>query len=159
MKHQLIKLERDKKYLFNDVSIKEGERRRVEDENAQLAQNKYNLIKNLTEIDQERRIQAEVNLKLVQDVGELLQGCKTREYTLLKQRTDINLMLEHMKQKRKEQEETLRKLGIQQKRMQEMHHGQKVSKETMEHLERQVMHWKEEFQFKENVNQTASLRK
>lgn len=159
LKHRLTKLERDKKFLFNDISIKDGELRRADDQNAQLAQSKYDMIKNLTEIDQERRMQEELNLKLVEDVGHLLEGCKTKQYLLLKQRKDIDLMLATMKQKRNEQEETLRKLGLQGKRLQDSDHDKKLSKETMEHLERQVMHWKEEFQVKELDNRGASLGK
>lgn len=159
LKLKLTHLERDKKFLSHEICIKESEKNRIEEREAKLAHNKWTMIKNLTDIDQERRLQTNANVQLVDTIGHLLDVGKSQEFKLLKQRKEIDMIMEGMKLKTKEHEDALRKLGIQRKEVVDMTGEQKYSEEKVQHLERQVRHWKEEFQFKELNNDQSGLGK
>jgi chromosome segregation ATPase len=157
LKHRLENLERDKKFLMHDVCIKEDEKSRITEREGKLLQNKQELIKSLTELDQERRVQANTNFVMNDTIGALMNIGKSQEMQLLTQRKEIDSIVENMKQKRKEHEEILRQLGMKDKTVQMAQDHVKHSAEKMDHLERQARHWKEEFLIKETDKRETDL--
>jgi len=159
LKRRLENLERDKRFLIQEVSTKNQEQEKVVDRQVQLVQSKQSLIRSLTELDQERRNQAKANVTLSETVGALMNIGKSHEMQLLKQRKEIDAITDEMKLKRKEHSEAIRQLLAKDKKVTEAQGEVKYSKEKMDHLERQVRHWKEELDANESHSVTAKLGK
>lgn len=152
LRNRLKRLEKEKTQLMVDVDIKESEKARVEEREDVLHKERLAFVKNISDVDAERRIQTSANIKLCQDIEKLLGAERSLEIDLLKERQVMDEVMEDMKVQRKEHQHVLRQLDAAVKSKRDAQDTNDLSFKRISDLERNTSHLKEESRFLEAQN-------
>ena len=100
-------MEKEKRLLTQEVDTKEEEKQRCRQKQSDMARQRVLLVKNLKTVDTERTVQTVTNIKLSQNLAQVLEDATLRDKRIQLLRKELDETAENMKKQRSILEGTL----------------------------------------------------